>query len=365
MNINSITLYNFKNECDTTVRFLPGVNVICGDNAAGKTNLLEGVFMFAAGKSFRGCKDRDMIRFGAEDARVDLGFCDKYGDKSFAIKLHKASHREIYREGIRLTKLSDFLGVFRAVIFTPDHLNLIKGSPEFRRKFVDMAICQSYPRFVAAVNQYNRVLEQKNALLRAGNADDDLLDVYNEKMSHFAGIITATRYKYIGMLEKSVEPFHTDISRGTESIRLCYHSNLQGDYSNAEEMTAKYMQLWTEHKNQEKARFVTLYGPHKDDFGVLINDKSAKTFASQGQQRSAVLSMKLAEGELSAKMTGEYPVFLLDDVLSELDEARQSFVLSRISAGQVLITGCERRQFETLKPQNVITVEKGNICTCI
>lgn len=363
MFISRLSLKNFRNENDGDIDFINGINMICGQNAAGKTNLLEAIFMFAAGKSFRGCRDREMIKFGCDSADAYLEFYDGTGKKNFAVKLSKNAHREIYREGIRLTKMSEFLGVFRAVIFTPDHLNLIKGSPECRRRFMDMAICQSYPRYVAAVNEYNRILNQKNALLKDNGTDNMLLDVYDERMSVLAGVITQNRKKFLNMLSEAIKPFHDDMTSGAEIVTFNYKTDA-GECDTADEITGAYRNIWWQKRDNEIYKGITLYGPHKDDFSVLINGKAAKSYASQGQQRSAVISMKLAEGKLSADLTGEYPVFLLDDVLSELDDARKKFILSRISAGQVLITGCEKNAFDTLGKGRLIKVEDGNICIC-
>lgn len=363
MFVNRLSLKNFRNENDGDIDFINGINMICGQNAAGKTNLLEAVFMFAAGKSFRGCRDREMIKFGCDSAYVGLEFGDVAGKKNFAVKLSKTAHREIYREGIRLTKMSEFLGVFRAVIFTPDHLNLIKGSPECRRRFIDMAICQSYPRYVAAISEYNRILNQKNAMLKNSATDKMLLDIYDERMSVLAAVITQNRKKFLNMLSEAVKPFHDDMTSGTETVTFNYKTDA-GDCDTAQAIADAYRSIWRQRRDNEIFKGVTLYGPHKDDFVVLINGKTAKSYASQGQQRSAVISMKLAEGKLSADLTGEYPVFLLDDVLSELDDSRKRFILSRIKAGQVLITGCEKSAFDTLGCGRLITVEDGNICIC-
>lgn len=363
MYISKLSLCNFRNEQDGDIEFIDGINMICGQNAAGKTNLLEAVFMFAAGKSFRGCHDREMIKFGLDRAEIAIEFHSAAGKKNFSVRMSKNSRREIYREGIRLTKMSEFLGVFRAVIFMPDHLNLIKGSPECRRRFIDMAICQSYPRYVAAVNEYNRILNQKNAMLKRDGFDSTLLDVYDDRMAVLAGNITVNRQKFLDLLSQAVIPFHEDMTSGNETIGFVYRSDA-GDANTADDISDAYRRLWHAKRDNEIERRMTLIGPHKDDFNVLINGKTAKSYASQGQQRSAVLSMKLAEGKLSADLTGEAPVFLLDDVLSELDDGRQRFILSRISAGQVLITGCEKNAFGDLRGGRLISVKDGNICIC-
>lgn len=364
MLVKALGVKNFKNEEDGRVLFTPGVNVLCGENAAGKTNLLEGIFLFAAGKSFRGCKDRELIKFGQDNAEIELEFSDRVSDKNFAIRMAKNAHRQIFRQGIRITKMSEFLGVFRAVIFTPDHLNLIKGSPEFRRRFIDMAICQSFPRYVAGISEYNKLLAQKNAFLKNGIENDSLLSVYNERLAACAGIITVNRYNFLRMLQEEACPFHADMTSGGEKLQIKYISQSGDDFSSSDEVTKRYLALFESRMENEKWRRMSLTGPHKDDFEVLINGRNAKIYGSQGQQRSAVLSMKLAEGQLSKRLTGEYPVFLLDDVLSELDAGRKQYILSRIKLGQVIITGCETDYFKTLDAANKIMIRNGKICSC-
>ncbi len=364
MLVRSLDVRNFKNEEDGKISFTSGINVIYGENAAGKTNLLEGIFLFAAGKSFRGCKDRELIKFGFDSADVSLGFSDRVSNKNFAIKLFKGPHRQIFREGIKITKMSEFLGVFRAVIFTPEHLNLVKGAPECRRRFIDMAICQSFPRYVAGVNEYAKLLSQKNAFLKNGVENDSLLSVYNERLAVCAGTITVNRMGFLHMLQEESGPFHADMTGGNEKLEIKYISQAGDDCSDAKEITKRYLNLFEKRMENEKWRRMSLIGPHKDDFEVLINGKNAKTYGSQGQQRSAVLSMKLAEGELSKRLTGEYPVFLLDDVLSELDGGRKQYILSRITTGQVIITGCETEYFKNLNAANKLLIRDGKVCSC-
>lgn len=362
MKITSLSVNDFKNAEKEVICFKEGINIIFGDNAAGKTNLLEAIFLFAAGKSFRGSKDKDFIRFGQEFAHTEIAFENKNGCCKMGITLFKNAKKQIFRENIQITKLSEYLGLFRAVIFTPDHLNLVKGSPEFRRRFVDMAICQSFPRYVASANEYNRVLAQKNALLKNSVHSDDLLEVYNEKLSVLASQITINRLKYINRLQQEAQIFQHDMTEGAEALALEYISQAGCDFESTEDIKNRYCNIYKSKKEQEKYRGITLFGPHKDDFSIYINKKNARLFASQGQQRSAVLSLKLAEGELSKKLTGEYPVFLLDDILSELDAKRKKYILDMTEGKQVIITGCEKDFFTGFNSKNKIYVENGKSC---
>ena len=357
MHIEHLSLKNFRNAIDSEIEFSEGVNVICGVNAAGKTNILEAIFYFAAGKSFRNCKDRELITFGNDKGNIAMRFFGNNAKTKMSATLSKGGRRVIRIGESAPLRMTEYIGRFRAVIFTPDHLSLVKGSPENRRRFLDLAISQSFPRYASTLSEYNRVLAQKNALLKRGNVIDELLDVYNEKLAALAGTITVNRRKYIKKLENEAKIFLADMSGGKEELTLSYQTQ-SGDLETQEEIKEKYISLFAEKMQYEKDHFLAHYGAHKDDFSVVINKKSARMYGSQGQQRSAVLALKLAEGELSAKLTGEYPVFLLDDILSELDKDRKEYILSRITDRQVIITGCESEIFNT---EGKIFVREGKI----
>lgn len=357
MRIEKLFLRNFRNAEESEIEFSSGVNVICGANAAGKTNILEAIFYFAAGKSFRNCKDRELISFGCDKAHIAMRFATENVAQKMSVTLSKGGKRVIKIGESAPLRMTEYIGRFRAVIFTPDHLSLVKGAPENRRRFLDLAICQSFPRYAPTLSEYNRVLAQKNALLKRGNVIDDLLYVYNERLASLAAIITVNRKKYIQKLEEEAKRFLLDMSGGREVLTLSYQSQV-GICETQEEIKEKYLELFSEKAEYEKERFLALYGTHKDDFSVAINKKSARMYGSQGQQRSTVLALKLAEGELSAKLTGEYPVFLLDDILSELDKDRKEYILSRITDRQVIITGCESEVFES---EGKIFVREGKI----
>ena len=356
MLLNSVTFYNFRNNDTTTLPFSGGVNVIYGKNAAGKTNILEAVFFFAAGKSFRSCKERDMIRFGETDSRIEIAFTGLEGSHTLAASLSKRVKKEMFRDGIRISRLSEYLGKFRAVVFTPDHLSLVKGSPDRRRKFLDIAICQNAPKYVALLNEYNRVLLQKNALLRSFDKSPELLEVYNEKLAHIGAQISVRRYRYLTRLAKAAGEIHSEMSGGTEELTLKYISPICSSICSEEESEKAYIALYKSKSAAEQKTGMTLVGAHKDDFDTLINSRDARLYSSQGQQRSAVLSLKLAEGELSKFYTGEYPIFLLDDILSELDEGRRAFILGSLVGKQVILTACEDIHTQV---DNRIFVESG------
>ena len=359
MLIRTLALNNFKNAGEEELRFGDGINVICGENASGKTNLLEGIFYFASGKSFRGCRERDLIRFGEEAASAELGFETGGAEYRMGLRIAKNQKRQILIGGVPVRRLSEYLGLFRAVIFTPDHLNLVKGAPEFRRRFLDLAICQSFPRYAASLNEYNRILMQKNAMLKRENVDRELLAVYHERMAALAAVITTNRCKYIAALTGAAAEFQKEMSGDRELLTLKYVCQCGEPERASEELRKSYEALFEEKAAQEIRNGFCMYGPQKDDFSVYLNGKNARTFGSQGQQRSSVLSLKLAEGELSKRLTGEYPVFLLDDILSELDKGRREYILSSIKGKQVVLTGCEEELFSVEQMAEKIVVEHG------
>ena len=358
MEIKHLSLKDFRNAKETELDFKSGVNVICGSNAAGKTNILESIFYFAAGKSFRNCKDRELIAFGSDAGKIEMVFSSNGVENRMSAILSKQGRRQIRVGESAPLRLSEYIGRFRAVIFTPDHLSLVKGSPENRRRFLDLAICQSFPRYASCLSEYNKILAQKNALLKKGKVVDELLEVYNERLATLAAVITVNRRKYVMKLEEEAKKFLFDMSGSREELKLVYQSQA-GEAETQDEIKEKYREIFSEKMQFEKDKFFCFYGSHRDDFSVTVNKKSVKAYASQGQQRSVVLALKLAEGELSAKLTGEYPVFLLDDILSELDKDRKNYILSRITDRQVIITGCEKEVFETDSDVNRIFVENG------
>ena len=355
MQLYSAEFHLFRNNDTAKLEFTDGMNLIFGDNGAGKTNVLEAIFFFAAGKSFRGSKEREMIRFGENECRIGIDFRNRNGKSELAVKLSKKEKKKIYRNGIEMTRLSGYFGQFRSVIFSPDHLNLVKGGPEERRRYLDIAICQSYPVYIAELSEFNRVLMQKNAMLR-NISDDGLLDIYNEKLAESSAKITLRRRKYFDLLLPYAKTIYEEMATKKEVFECEYRTQADGD--TYDELKNSYFETYSSKKESEKERGFTLYGAHKDDFIININTKDARSYGSQGQQRSSVLALKLAEGEMSRSITGEYPVFLLDDVLSELDDSRKEFILAKLKGKQVIITDCSKNTSK-YNCNNMIYVENG------
>ena len=360
MRVNGISLHNFRNYGDETADFSGGVNIICGENAAGKTNILEAIFYYAAGKSFRNCKDRELIRFGCDSAETEMLLDTPAGQKKMSVSYTKLGKRAIRLGQSPALKTREFMGLFRAVVFTPDHLSLVKGAPETRRRFLDLAICQSFPRYAPTVQEYNRILLQKNALLKTACAGGELLDIYNERLSLLAAVITVNRAKYVSRLIPAANGFLSEMSREREELTAVYRSQCGVCGGNQEEIKNAYRKLFSAHMADEREKGFCVCGVQKDDVSFYINGKSIRLYGSQGQQRSAVLAMKLAEGELSASLTGDHPVYLLDDILSELDNGRREFILSMLSGRQVIITGCGGEVYD-IAGANRICVSDGKI----
>lgn len=355
MLVKSAEFHLFRNNSTAKIEFCDGMNLIYGENGAGKTNVLEAIFFFAAGKSFRGSKERELIRFGENESRIGIEFQNKNGNHALAVRLSKKEKKRVFRDGIEMTRLSGYFGEFRSVIFSPDHLSLIKGGPEWRRRFLDIAICQSYPVYIGELSELSRLTLQKNAMLRS-IADETLLDIFNERLAESSARVTMRRKRYFELIKPYAKQIYDEMATKKEVFDCTYHTQAEGE--TIEELKNSYFELYCSKKQQEKERGFTLFGAQKDDFSVDINTKDARSYGSQGQMRSAVLALKLAEGELSRRLTGEYPVFLLDDVMGELDDRRRSFVLEKLKEKQVILTDCSMDT--SLYPcENKIYVEDG------
>lgn len=222
MKVNSVTVCNFRNYGDFSVSFDSGINVLCGKNGIGKTNLLEGIFLFAGGKSFRGAKDREMIRFGCENAAVRLNFDTGGSTNELEARLFRGQKKQLFKNGFQVTRLSEYLGLFRAVVFTPDHMDLVKGAPESRRRFLDIAMCQSFPRYVALLSEYNKLLFQKSACLKSEAPDGLLIDIYNEKLATLGASITKSRRSFVARLAKKASEIYSDMTSGGESMKISF-----------------------------------------------------------------------------------------------------------------------------------------------
>ena len=361
MRIKRFKAENFRNIESCDIEFDSGVNLLYGNNAQGKTNAVEGIYVFARGKSFRASEDKELIRFGSDGFRIYIEYEDKNGVNSLEYALFGRERRR-KKNGYKIEKIREMIGSFKAVLFYPDDLGLIKDSPDMRRAFLNVAISQCYDIYLNYYSNYKKALENRNCLLKQaskGNPiDDKLLVTWSEYMAEYASYINVMRREYVERLEKHVIKIMKDISDGKEDIEIFYKSDVDNFVVTREEVLAEYKRVFTENLEREKIVGTSLYGVHRDDVVININGNSARLFASQGQQRSIVLALKLAEGEVNREICGEYPVFLFDDVLSELDEKRKKYILDGIGERQIIITSCEK-DTEGMKALKKIEVSSG------
>lgn len=363
MECNRIRLKDFRNVREADIAFDSGVNILRGDNAQGKTNLLEAVSFAAIGKSFRTSHEEELIRFGAECAEIALDYTDSCRRQNITVRMMAGRRRHIEHNQNKVAKISDIVGSFRTVLFCPEHLSLVKNGPSERRSYLDIAISQLYPVYLKSLQRYNQVLKQRNQLLKSARENSSVFsqtaELWSEQLAEQAAVIAKYRYRYLLRASKHVENCFSEMTDGKELPKLFYEGSSgqpAEEYEDVNKTKEVYFRLLCTHHEREIAVGSTLYGTHRDDIGIEINGKNARIFASQGQQRSLVLAMKLAEGEVSSEICTEKPVFLFDDVFSELDEQRRRYLCEKIEDRQVLITTCEPNLFPSA---NVLTVQNG------
>lgn len=364
-------IFDFRNVESQVIDFCDGVNVLVGNNAEGKTNALEAICIFAQGKSFRAKSERELIRFGQNMGGIKLCMQSelkqyedmleveyRYDEKKSAVK-RRTSHN-----GVNHKKIGELLGVFRAVLFCPEHLMIVKGGPGERRAFMDVALSQLRPVYLAALQRYHAILAERNKLIKDAKDDRRTFDATGELWAYHLATESATvthmRAKYIKQLGELTRENFAKMTSGREVPNLVYRPSAGAEAAemSVEELFDRYFKLYTENADREIAAGATLWGAHKDDVMIYLDERDAKLYASQGQDRSIALAMKLSEGDISRQVTGESPVYLFDDVLSELDEGRRDFLLDNFTDRQIIITSCETRYFSG-RDAKMIRVEGG------
>ncbi len=393
---------DFRNLENVEVPFSDGINVLWGKNAQGKSNILEGIYYFARGRSFRGAKDREMIMFGHDFARLEMT-CRRSGAEyamplEIVIPADTSERKKVYRNKAKLSGMTELVGNFRAVLFCPSHLYLVSGAPKARRQFLDIAISQLSERYMRCLADYGKVLIHRNALLKASAKGEKfpvaLWETLAEQMSKSGAVIASYRYEYMSLLSEKMDGIFSKMTKGAEKPQLTYVTHTVGGETDTEcresdsdfdsdetvsargEIDAKKNLAFGEGSVSHDALFdaltsdiekeirygTTLKGIHKDDIKIKLNGIPAKLYASQGQMRSLALAMKLAEGELSYAVGGEKPVMLLDDVLSELDGDRRAFVLGALADRQIIVTSCEPSPFDGVAGKiELLNVENGKV----
>ncbi|WP_077612852.1 DNA replication/repair protein RecF [Clostridium sp. Marseille-P2415] len=332
MMIESIELKNYRNYDELHMDFSQGTNILYGDNAQGKTNVLEAIYVCATTKSHRGSKDKEIIQFDRDESHIKLNVRKK--DIPYRIDMHlkKNKAKGVAVNGVPIKKASELFGIVNVVFFSPEDLNLIKNGPAERRRFVDLELCQLNKLYVHSLVQYNRIVTQRNKLLKdmAFRPDyEETLDIWDMQLVQYGKEIIYYRKEFVEQLGEIIGNIHHRLSAEKESLRIFYEPNVAAD---AFEDTLRRS------RQQDLKQKMTLTGPHRDDLSFMINEIDIRRFGSQGQQRTAALSLKLAEIELVKKVVHDYPILLLDDVLSELDNSRQNQLLAGINHIQTVIT---------------------------
>lgn len=367
MRLESLRLCGYRNLQE--VQFTPhvGVNIVFGDNAQGKTNLIEAIWMLTGAKSFRPGRERDLIQKGAAQARVEGAFFAQDRHQTAAITL--GDKRGVQLNGVEKKSASALAGSFCCVVFSPAHLSIVKDGPQLRRRFLDGAICQIRPQFITALYQYRQALAQKNALIKDlyKNAElYDLLAVFDEKLCQLGVRVYQMRRRYFAALSSWAGQIYSGLSGGRETLTLCYDSVFSGDEQalDAPQLQQLYSQRLQEAKKDDLRAGYSTVGVHRDDLRFLIGGLDCRLYGSQGQQRSVALALKLAEGYLLREFIGETPVMLLDDVMSELDPSRQNYILNHLEDAQVFITCCDRAPIEQLLTGRAFYMKSGHLEPC-
>lgn len=363
--IEKIALNGFRNYGWETAEFDCGTNVICGQNAQGKTNLLESVYMLSCGRSFRTRFDRELVGFDYSAADILANAFSHGREQTVNIRLRPGQAKKIFVNGVKKTA-GELPSVINTVLFCPDDLNLIKDGAAVRRRLLDNAICQIRPRYGEILSEFNKLYEHKTRILKDWREKPSLLDTldeFSDGMCRASAQLIRYRAAFSARLNSAAPPIHREFSGENEELEIKYStvSTVRDPYASAKEIYYDICEHQEKHRQAELESCQCLTGAHKDDLDIFINGRSARSFASQGQTRTAALSIKLAEREIFLAETGEYPILLLDDVLSELDVKRQEFVLNRIGGGQTLITCCEDEDISKRTGGKVIFVEKGRI----
>lgn len=353
MYINKIKLLNFRNYEEQEILLNPNINIFYGDNAQGKTNIIESIFLCAIGKSFRTIKEREMIKFDKNFSCIMLDY--KKSDREGSIKIEISDKKNIYVNGIKIKKLSELLGKLNIVIFTPDDIQILKEGPQKRRRFLDILIGQLRPNYINILNLYNKTLEQRNNYLKqikTENKPEEMLEIWDEKLAEYGEKIFLYRNEFIEKIKEKINKIHQEITENKESLKIEYESNCKDKI--------EYLKLLKERRKLDIIKGFTTKGIHRDDFMIYINNELVNVYGSQGQNRTVVLSLKISEMQVIYDEIGEYPILLLDDFMSELDEKRRSSFLDNIKETQVIIT-CTDKIENIDGNYKLIKVEKGKI----
>ena len=351
--IDKIKIKNFRNYEEEEINLEKNVNIFYGENAQGKTNIIEAIFLCSMGKSFRAKKDKEMIKLDKENALIEIEY--QKSDRDGKIKIELANKKTVYVNGIKIKKLSELLGNIHIVIFTPDDINILKGGPQNRRRFLDIMISQLKPNYMHNLNLYLKTLEQRNNYLRQikeEGKDESLLEIWDEKLAEYAYNVSSYRNYFIEKIKNKIKNIHNEITDYKEDIEIEYITECLDKN--------KFLELLKQRRKLDIIKGFTTKGVHRDDFMIYINKKELDIYGSQGQHRTAILSLKLSELNIINEEIGEYPILLLDDFMSELDQKRRNHFLEKIENTQVIITCTDKIDVEN-KNILIYNVKDGKV----
>ncbi|MBQ7638137.1 MAG: DNA replication/repair protein RecF [Clostridia bacterium] len=358
MRVSEVGIKGFRNVCETVFEPCDEINIFYGENAQGKTNIVEAIWLFSGMKSFRGAKDSELIGYNESFAKLNIKFFNSVRENKAEIIV--SNKRNAVLNGVKLHSCAALIGKFSAVVFSPSFLSVVENGPAERRKFIDTAVCQIKPSYAALLSEYSKLLKQRNSLLRDVMFDSsllDVLDVIDEKMTAAGEKIAQERKKYLFECEPAAKKIFEGLSSGKEEIGFLYKSS----YDEGQGLKAAVK----ENRKNDIINKVTSAGPHRDDIEIFLNGNSVKSFGSQGQKRSCAVALKLTEAHILKEKTGEQPVIILDDVMSELDAGRQDFILNHIKNRQVFITCCDPSPVFGASGGKKFEIQNGKIIKCI
>lgn len=365
MYVKNLKVKNYRNYSDVNIDLNKGLNIFVGENAQGKTNITEAIYFLSALKSHRSCKNKDIIKWGETDTYISSTISRLYGDDLIEILISNKEKNYIKVNGLKATKASDVLGRLNVVMFSPEDLKLVKEGPSIRRRFLDFELSQIRPKYHYLINKYNKILNQRNNVLKSLQFSKEMLsmlDVFTEQLIEASCDIILMRYEFLKSISKISSKIHSQITSGSEILEVSYVCDIK-DHSTRESIKLELEKLIDSKKEAEIKKGYTLVGPHKDDIMIKINSIDVRAFGSQGQQRTSALSLKLSEIEVINSITGEYPVLILDDVLSELDENRQRYLIDNLSHLQTLLTCTSAHDVDmfTSENKNIFFVSNGSL----
>ena len=351
--ISEVKIKNFRNYDEQEIKLQKNINVFYGENAQGKTNIIEAIFLCSMGKSFRAKQDKEMIKINKENSIVEIEY--KKIDRDAKIKIELNKRKSVYLNGIKIKKLSELLGNLHVVMFNPDDINVLKGGPQNRRKFLDIMISQLKPNYMHNLSLYVKTIEQRNNYLRQIKEEkksENMLDIWDEELAKYAVIISNYRQEYMEKIKEKIKQIHTEITDNKENIEIEYLTECENKEN--------YINLLKQRRKLDIIKGHTTKGIHRDDFMIYINGKKLNIYASQGQHSTAMLSLKLSELNIVEDEIGEKPILLLDDFMSELDKKRRTHFLEKIKDTQVIITCTDKIDIEN-KNILIYNVKDGKV----